>query len=271
VDKISDEVLMAFADGVLAKDERLAVERCLAADPALNARLEPFVMTRTALPALFAEAVSGPVPQRLIDTMHSAPMAVIKKSTKASRWGQIFRHMANGAGETLFPSGLRLAHAFTLAALFAGGTAAGWLAAQSSGTQSQIAYNSGLMYATGALAETLEKTPSPPIDSKLANGSAMPVLTFATSDQHYCRQYQIATDLGQKFGGFACRDGKGAWHVVVHTALTGGKPGAGTTEHQTAAGPGAPVLEAAIDRVSDGSRVEAAEEAALIKKGWSAR
>ena len=53
MDNISDEVLMAFADGALSETEHARVAARVAADPGLEARLQPFAVTRTALPALF--------------------------------------------------------------------------------------------------------------------------------------------------------------------------------------------------------------------------
>ncbi|MDN3713648.1 zf-HC2 domain-containing protein [Paracoccus cavernae] len=46
---ISDETLMAYADGELDQAEAAAVEAALAADPGLQARLRPFSETRRLL------------------------------------------------------------------------------------------------------------------------------------------------------------------------------------------------------------------------------
>ena len=270
MDNLSDEVLMAFADGALSDVEHAHVAARLASEPALNARLQPFVVTRETLPLLFAEATAGPIPERLLKTVRDAPVAARAMASKTAFSAGFVENAIATLRDALFPSGLSLAHALTLAALFAGGTAAGWLAAHSRPARapsSEIAFSDGQMYATGQLAQALETAPSAAPGSAVSNGTIAPLLTFAANDQRYCRQYELATSAGKHFTGFACREPSGSWQVVAHTGLgrTAGKEAA---RNETASGPGAQAVEAAIDRIGDGSRLETAAEAALIAKGW---
>jgi anti-sigma factor RsiW len=277
VDNISDEVLMAFADGVLPDHEQARVAGRIAADAGLKARLQPFVVTRAELPALFAEAAGGPIPERLLKTVREAPLATARAKSRTSTSSPgLLSQVLQSVTDRLFPPGLGLIHAFTVAALLAGGAGAGWLAAKSStgprspGTvQSQdVAFNDGLMFATGALAQALETAPSAPSDATAGIGSITPVLSFAANDHRFCRQYEMAPDAGKRFGGFACRNADGAWQVVFHSALAAPSPAANTTGYETAAGPGLAALESAIDKFGDGGRLERDQEAALIAKGW---
>lgn len=277
MDNLSDEVLMAFADGALPEHERARVAGLIAADGDLKARLQPFVVTRIELPALFAEAIDGPIPDRLLKTVRETPLATVRaKSRPENSSPGILSQILHSITDSLLPSGFGLAHALTLAALLAGGAGAGWLAANSStaprsrdSAQSQdVAFNDGLMFAAGALAHALETAPSAPPDATAGVGSITPVLTFAANDHRLCRQYEMAPDTGKRFGGFACRNPDGAWQIVFHSALAVPSATASKTGYETAAGPGLAALESAIDKFGDGGRLEREQEAALIAKGW---
>ena len=66
---ISDEVLMALADGELAGDERARIAKIVANSEAAAARLAAFTSTGRHLSGLFEQPMLEPVPQRLIDTV----------------------------------------------------------------------------------------------------------------------------------------------------------------------------------------------------------
>ncbi|TFW29008.1 anti-sigma factor, partial [Massilia arenosa] len=74
---ISDEQLMAYADGELPEEERAAVEAAIANDPALAEQ----VHAHRALRAQLAEAFSGtlvePPPARFTELLASTPPSVI--------------------------------------------------------------------------------------------------------------------------------------------------------------------------------------------------
>ena len=271
MDNISDEVLMAFADGALPEVDHKRIAQRIANDKGLTARLQPFVVTRTALSELFGGATAGPIPERLLKTVREAPIATAARAARRERETGFVARAVETLRETLFPSGFALAHAFTVASLLAGGAAAGWLAANSSTggrAGSDIAFTNGLMYAEGALAQTLERQPSARSTDTVVNGSMAPRLTFVANDHRFCRQYEMASEAGRHFSGFACRENGGAWQVVIHAETQGGMPGTGKAGHETAAGSGSPAVEAAIDKVVDGGQLERDAEAALIAKGW---
>ena len=62
---IDDDLLMAFADGELDEVTRARVERAVAEDPALKARLEVQQRLRARLAAHYGPAVDEAVPERL--------------------------------------------------------------------------------------------------------------------------------------------------------------------------------------------------------------
>ena len=79
---MSDEMLMAYADDALSNAERRQVEAAIAVNPQLRRRLEPFVVTRSTLPEVFSEALTSPLPGRLLKTVMTAPMP--KPTARAS-------------------------------------------------------------------------------------------------------------------------------------------------------------------------------------------
>src|SRR5215470_8608416 len=64
VTNLSDESLMAYADGQLQPAEMVRIERLLAADPALRARLKVFHTTGRNLASLFDGHLNAPLPPR---------------------------------------------------------------------------------------------------------------------------------------------------------------------------------------------------------------
>lgn len=265
---------MAFADGALARKEHERVAARIAEDPALRERLQPFVITRDALPEIFGQPFHAPIPERLVNTIRQGRLGRSERPA-GSGFNRGFRLLA----EVFFPAGLSLAHAVALAALVVGGFAAGRVATTHGlfGLRAgggDVAYRDGDVFAAGRLAAALETAPSIDYASQVAPGSVAPMLTFRTTDQHgFCRQYKLNSKAGRLYVGFACRRDDGKWRVVFHSESTGGRSGAGQ-RYETASGPDSPgdsassALEAAIDKFGDGARVETNLEAALLANGW---
>src|SRR5262249_9185250 len=80
VTNLSDETLMAYADGQLTLAEVARIERLLASDPGLRARFGVFRTTGRELASLFDDHLNAPLPSRL------------KRFTPAPRtdWSKVF-------------------------------------------------------------------------------------------------------------------------------------------------------------------------------------
>ena len=63
---ISDEMLMAFADGELQPHERRVVREALTNDPFLIERLECFILTHTRIARPFRDVSAVAVPEKLL-------------------------------------------------------------------------------------------------------------------------------------------------------------------------------------------------------------
>ncbi|WP_306025410.1 anti-sigma factor [Oceaniradius stylonematis] len=68
-EEFSDTTLMAYADGELDAETRIEIERALARDAALAARLDMFTKTRRAASDAFEAHLDGPVPDALASSI----------------------------------------------------------------------------------------------------------------------------------------------------------------------------------------------------------
>ena len=266
MENIPDEDLMAFADGALPATEHARIEALLTSDLNLRDRLQPFVVSRAVLAEAFSEPMHLQIPDRLIKTVLNSPISPASATRLPAKSRPIAR-LVDGLNDLLFSVGPQFGYAFAVSALLATGAGLGWFAAHRSMTPGgfvQTASLTGEIVADPALARVLETGPSGA--AALADGqiSIKPVLTFQSQDGKFCREYDLATEAGKHLSGFACRQSGGAWHVVFQAESKAAASG-----YETAGG-ASPALEAAIEKFSDGGRIEAADEAALIAKGWGA-
>ena len=89
---IDDDILMAFADGELDEISRARVERAVAADPALRARLEQQQKLRATLAAFYGPTAEEEVPEQframldtnVVDFAERRPGAARGRSGRAS-------------------------------------------------------------------------------------------------------------------------------------------------------------------------------------------
>lgn len=226
---ISDETLMAFADGELTGEERAAVEAALAQDEMLRARLAAHQRLGVRLSAAFDGALSEPVPERLVQAAPRAPAPVVDlAAARARKWS--VREW--GAMAASVAAGLVLGVGFM-------GRPAPLIAAESGG-----------LVARGALAHALE--------TQLASDAAGAVrigLSFRDQGGAYCRTFDLTE---AQTSGMACRAGEG-WSV----AMTAANP---QSEIRTA-GAGADVLAAVEARIA-GDVLDAEAEARARDAGW---
>ncbi|MGE5565071.1 MAG: anti-sigma factor family protein [Parcubacteria group bacterium] len=183
---ITDEMLMAYVDGELPEAERLKVESVVAADPALQERLEKHRRFRTRMGGAFAGVLDEPVPERLLES--AKPSNVVP-----------------------FPIRRRAVPGWAaIAATLVVGVVAGLSVPR--GPQPMIGSD---LRAHGALATALDKQ----LASSPARGAIVRVgLSFRSADG-YCRTFT------ERFvAGLACREGSG-WKVRMavaqETATTG--------------------------------------------------
>lgn len=242
--KISDELLMAYADGELDLVARAEIEAAMAADPAIARVVERHRALSTRVRDAYREVLDEPVPERLAKLVQEPPSAQVVDL--AAKRGE--REAARaGARRWGMPQWSALAASLAL------GLLVGLLVTRSPSAPYEET-TAGLV-ARGGLDQAL--------DTQLAatgDASAVQVgLSFRSRDGAYCRSFHLqrATALA----GLACRAGD-EWRLEVLAAAAQHEG-----ELRTAAAMPMAVLQA-IDAAIDGEPLDAAAEIAARDAGW---
>jgi anti-sigma factor RsiW len=267
---LTDEILMSYADGELAGEDRARVDVILARDPESLARLEIFLSTGAPLAVLFKRPMLEPVPENLVSFVlnHDANTTGkrVEKAAGAKPSSVVW-------WQRLIPHQPRWQMAFAAAAMVVAGTGLGWGLHSWSGTDTGsahglVAFGKGDLFATGALEHVLETVPSGQearIEGAAGDAVAVRVnLTFKSKSGSYCREYEVATVPQGRHAGLSCRDGKGKWAILVNVQDVM-RPASQTAP---AGGAAAPVMDLIVDRVIDGDALGRNEESTIINGGW---
>jgi len=246
--KLSDEVLMAYADGELDESARIEVERAMRMDPSVAARVARHKALRANVYEAFAGVLDEKVPPRLdpaavrgkvvhLDAVRAARHQPPAETPRA-RWS--------------WP------HWGAMAATLVVGVLAGMLGyrgMQGGGPLIPIAGQNGELVAQGSLAQALSQqlASSPARDGQVRIG-----VSFATKDGSYCRSFAVG-----KTAGLACRSGE-HWAIPV---LAESEPDVAGAYRQAGSDMPQVVLDA-IDARIEGAGLDAAGERAALKKGW---
>ena len=271
--EISDDILMAYADGALDEAERRRVETVLNTSGETRKRLEVFTSTAALLKRELGPVLHWPLPDELADAIHNAPVAqrasshgsVIKPSLRPTLWSRL-----NEMVSSSLPFGL--VAAACSAALLIGG-AAGWslhTPTQATPAPALVALEDGKFIASPELSKVLDTQPSKAAAlSSLAGQpvSITPVMTFATTDSRFCRQYDVAVENGARAAGLACRASGASWTIEAHSLLANAAP-SGDGLSRPAGANTSPAIDAVADMLIEGPALTLDREAALIKNGW---
>lgn len=228
--RIDEDMLMAFADGELDEIARARVERALAEDEGLRARLETQQRLRARLAAHYAP--SEDVPERFRAMLETNVVALPPASAPDRRplWQAL------------------TAIAATLVLGIAVGRTLPWGAAGPVGTEN------GMMVARGFLADALETQ----LASAQAPGDAARIgISFTGADGRICRTFESAS-----LAGLACR-GDDNWQLVMTAAGSGAR----RSEYRQAGSGSALILQAAQDMIS-GEPLDAEAERRARDAGW---
>jgi hypothetical protein len=278
VSVVSDEVLMAYADGVLDPAERDAVEAVLQRHPECRQKVEKFRATLSPLQSLFREAVGVEPLQPLIERIRRADLASSQAPARSAEVRQLPQARPQRQARHPWHQHFPMAIAASLALLI--GASLGSLlqpkAASPVPTASFIGVSDGRLTAQGPLQDLLEHTARGiPVRTELAAGDSWELeaaFTFRSIGQQPCRRYELRSMAQGHFAGFACRDGDGQWTVQAHAKLhsTPVNPSAGFVP---ASGPSVDAaevaLEAAIRAAGGGKLYPDTEEKAALVAGWT--
>lgn len=236
---IDDDILMAFADGELDEVARARVERAVAADPALRARLEQQQRLRATLAAFYGPTAEEEVPEHfraLLDT--NVVDFAAARAGRARTARPLWQNLAALAATLLL--GLALGRTLLM-------PAAG-----------PVGIENGTMVAEGPLAQAL--------DTQLASAQAPDAATrigtsFAAADGRLCRTFDSAA-----MAGVACR-GEQGWQLMMTSAGSGGAQGGGYRQ----AGSSSPLVAQAAQELMAGEAFDAAAERQARDSGWRRR
>src|SRR5262245_11383770 len=279
VSVVSDEVLMAFADGVLDPAQRKAVEAVLQRHPEYRQKVEKYRATLTPIHHLFSESIGIDDLQPLIDRIRRDALGPLPASAHSAQVHELPQAQPARARRPAWRPHYATAIAASLALLI--GTALGAQlqprAVSSVPGADFIRLNDGALTAQGPLQDLLEHTGRGVLVRTQLSAAGTWELeasyTFRSISQQPCRRYELRSQARERFAGFACRGTAGQWVVQAHVRLdapptqgqgSGFRPASGPT-----ADAGDVALEAAIHAASGGSVSAAAEEKALIAAGWT--
>jgi negative regulator of sigma E activity len=269
---ISDETLMAYADGELSPGETETLEAQLAEDAELRARVAPFIVTRDHLATAFLHKLSEPIPDRLIAAIRNAPAAQRKRQVQQSASARseletVLGRVAGSLTSLLFPAtGPTLATAFSLGAILLAAVGSGWLLARSPAAPDLVVAEGTELTASQSLAQALETQQSGVPVSVGAGILVTPVQTFLTADKGICREYTVATVSGPDYAGVACKAPVGSWQLAIHVATA--KALAADGPYATAGRPSAPAVDALVNSLMSGDALGRDDEQALLRNGW---
>ena len=227
---IDETMLIALVDGELDEVSRRRIERAVAEDPALAARLDMHVRLRERLADHYAPIEAEPVPAAMRALLQAEAKVVPFARPVAAR-----RHawMTGGAIAASLLLGLGIGH-------FSGGD------------DGPVAVEQGVMVAQGELASALETQ----LASAQDGGSIRIGLSFRRKGGGWCRSFE-----GQAISGVACRQEQG-WQVQQLV------PGSGPETAYRQASSGDARLMATVDALMDGSPLDAAQQKAAKARRW---
>lgn len=274
--EITDEMLMAFADGQLAAADRRRVADYIATRPDARARVEMFKKTSAELRTRFNDALVEPVPARLLAAINNAAtdryLAQHKSNAphKTSLMSSIF--------EVMFPSWPTLITYGAIAATLVIGTVIGsqWQSTPHSSVirwQDMVALNEGRIWAKEKFRDGLEKTP---VGTQVALNDELtftPIMTFERKGGGYCRQYNLENNAGSQIAGVGCRNSAGDWTVEVQSEIAG----SANAHNQNAkkveiAGATTPrIVDKAVDKLIKGDVIPKETEAQILAGNWQTK
>jgi hypothetical protein len=237
--QISDEELMAFADGALDEARARVVSGLVAGDATLARRVERLRAGTAALKGAFAGQLDLQAPERLRSIVEKAPVNVVPlkpRRPSAPVWASL------AAAAACLVIGFGLGRLGGGAGLF-----------EMRGDHALVA--------AGDLRGALENSAS-----GSGVGDARIALTFPQADGGYCRVFRIDRGARAATAGLACK-AHDDWAVVALGET--GASGHGGIEQAAADIPEA-VLQAAADR-QGGDALDARAEAAALGAHWKTR
>ena len=253
---ISDETLMAFADGELDGPARAAVELALRADPQLEKRVAEHRALRQRIQLAYSAELSEPVPERLLAAASRTPKM---SSTNVVNFQDARDAMARDAARAR-PLKSWWRPAGSIAASLIIGFGLGYGIWHQSSPFSRSA--GGALVANAQLAEAL----SHQLAADRSPASAVQIgISFLARSGDYCRTFSLSGTVSP--AGVACHHGQ-EWQIQTLTQ-SGGAGDAHDAPFRTATSGMSPAILKAVEEQMAGEPLDQAAESAARSKDWS--
>lgn len=253
---VTDEELMAFADGQLSGEDAARVETAIAADPALAKRVEAERRLRTVLRSHLDPVAEEPVPAAWTAMIAAAakqeesdkrPKVISLASVRAKKAERTARE--TGSPSQARPITQRWGTGIAVAASLALGLFLG----------TQVTFKGAVTEKNGALVASgvLENGLNTRLASAGGEDSVRILTSFQREGGNYCRVFASGG-----MSGIACKD-KAGW--VLERTISGGA--AQASEYRQAGSAESDLMAAAQD-MAQGAPLDAEQEKAAKAKGW---
>ena len=248
--KVPDEMLAAYVDGELEGEARASIERAIAADAEIAARIEQHRAVRRRLQAAYAPVLEEPVPERLIDTARTAPMQRVGSNVISLRGSRSTAKLRWSAREWT-----------AIAASLIVGALVSALALRSF-EAAPVESRDGRLIARGALAAALttELASRPRAGAPVAIG-----ISFLSKSGDYCRTFTLGGRSAM--AGLACR-AHDAWQIEA-LARSESQVSSGNGPYRPAASPLPRAILDAANAAMSGEPLDSRAEAAARARRWT--
>jgi hypothetical protein len=252
---ISDETLMAYADGELDAAARAAVESAMREDPRLEKRVAAHRTLRQKVQAAYSAELSEGIPERLLSAARGARSPQGSKVVNL----QDARAAMERSKPHVRPLPAQWRTAGTIAASVIAGVGLGFLLWGH--TESPLARNAaGALVARGQLAAALSNQ----LAAEQSRRSAVQIgVSFRAISGDYCRTFALSGAVSPS--GLACRHG-GEWQVQALAQ----EPGAiGGSDYRTAGSAMSATILKSVEGQISGEPLDQAGERAARQQGWT--
>jgi anti-sigma factor RsiW len=256
--RLTDEMLMAYADGALSETERAEIAAALENDAEARAIVAEFRRTAELSQAAFADVLTEPVPDKLVNT-------VLGTQTPTTNVVDLTR--ARKPRVTMWRTALPLAASMLLVI----GLAAALLLREQPATQ---LITLGPVPSAVPLAEILETKPSG-VPVTLARRTpdgldrVMVVATFRDRKERICREVEaLDPNMQARIAGVACRDpASGTW-IVEGSARIASTPPPSGGDFVPSGADQKDALDGLLAVLGATRALPTEEEQALLARGW---
>lgn len=254
--KILNETLTAYLDGELSASEISHVEAQLSKSPELAARLDKMRKTDELLSQTYHRIDQRPMPTDVLDMLADFPEKQAKDQTATILPFEIFKKRPSIVASPIW----KVAMAASVM-LFVGLGVGRGLMTQTALPDLKATHISP----DNALFAILDTQPSLSTASFDDDTIIRPLMTFRSTDDTYCREFEIITpETGSR--SVACRT-ENSWMVKV-TTKTRNNLSTGNGLYQTASQPESALLDSTILELMAGDALSADQEANIIEEKW---